>query len=399
MPADRPTLLCLASYFKGERFLEAAHRAGARVVLLTREKLADEPWPMDHVDERFLLPDLRRQPDVTHAVSYLARTRRFDRIVALDEYDTPTAASLRAHLGLPGPDESTARRFRDKLTMRLAAREAGLTQPAFVPVLNHDDLRAFMEATPPPWVLKPRAEASAMGIRKLTHPDALWPLPDELGDRQSYYVLERFLPGDVFHVDAVVWDGQVLFAAAQQYGEPPLDVYQGGGVFLSRTVPHDTPEEAELLRFNRDLVAAFGLRHGVTHAEFIRHEGRFYFLEVAARVGGAGIDRLVEAATGLNPWEAWAHVEVARARGDAYRLPPLRRDYAGLVVCLSRQPWPDLSVYDDPEVVWRLHKKHHAGLVVAAPEHARVEELLHAYAPRFAQDFLAWQPPLDTAPE
>lgn len=398
MPDARPTILCLASYFKGDRFLEAAHEAGARVVLLTREKLAEEPWPMHAVDERFLMPDLHAQPAVTHAVSYLARTRTIDRIVALDEYDTLTAAALREHLRLPGMGATTARYFRDKLAMRVRAREAGLPVPAFEHVLNHDRLRAFMDRVPPPWVLKPRTEASAMGIRKLHTPDALWAALDDLGDRQSFFLVEQYLPGDVFHVDAVVWEGAVVFASVQQYGRPPMDVYQGGGVFATRTRSPGSSPARSLRRHTRRLLDAFGMVSGVAHAEFIRSGGRYHFLEVAARVGGAYIDRLLEAATGVNPWAAWARLEVAAARGEPFRLPTARPRPAGLVVCLARQPWPDLAAYDDPEVVWRLRKKHHAGLVVAARSDARVAALLADYAARFTEDFLATRPPLDQAP-
>ena len=64
---------------------------------------------------------------------------------------------------------------------------------------------------------------------------------------------------------------------------------------------------------NREVIAAMGMVRGVTHAEFIRGEadGQFYFLEIAARVGGAHIDLMIEHATGLNLWEEWARIELA----------------------------------------------------------------------------------------
>ena len=68
-----PTILCLASYYKGASFLTAAKALGARVLLLTREKNAAEPWPRESIDEVFLMPDLRRRPDIFYAVSYLTR--------------------------------------------------------------------------------------------------------------------------------------------------------------------------------------------------------------------------------------------------------------------------------------------------------------------------------------
>ena len=80
-----------------------------------------------------------------------------------------------------------------------------------------------------------------MGIKKVNAEDELWPILDELGDRQSYYVLERFLPGDVFHVDSIVWNKKVLFTVVSKYGLPPMAVYQGGGVFATGVIPYQSP--------------------------------------------------------------------------------------------------------------------------------------------------------------
>ena len=241
-------------------------------------------------------PNLARQPDITYAVSYLARDREIDRIVALDDYDVETAADLREHMRMPGVGASQARYFRDKLAMREQARRSGLRVPPFVQILNYDRLRTFMDTVPAPWVLKPRSEASSMGIKQIHDAEELWRTLDVLGDRQSYYVLEQFIAGDVFHVDSVVWDGQVLAAASHKYGLPPMTVYHGGGVFASVTVPYGSSEQKALEAINQATVTAMGMVRGVTHAEYIRSaiDGEYYFLEIAARVGGASIDRLVE---------------------------------------------------------------------------------------------------------
>ncbi len=389
------TILCIASYFKGARFIETCKQLGCRTLLLTRQKLVDEPWPMDSIDERFLMPDLSIGPDLVHSVSYLARDRQIDRIVPLDDFDVETAAHLREHLRIPGMGETTVRYFRDKLAMRMQARENGIPVPDFVHVLNYDRLRDFMARTPAPWVLKPRSEAGSIGIKKIHDAEEFWRALDVLGDRQSFYVLEQFLPGDVFHVDSIVSEREVVFATAHQYGRPPMSVMHEGGVFMSRTLPRGAAEEQLLEALNREVIAAMGMVRGVTHAEFIRAhaDGRYYFLEMAARVGGANLDRLVEAGSGLNPWAEWARLEVAHARGEPYVLPPVRKDYGGLINCLARQEWPDLSGYTEPEIVWRLQKLHHAGLLVASPDPVRVEALLAAYVERFAADFLATLPP------
>jgi hypothetical protein len=395
-----PTILCLASFYKGGLFLEECHRQGCHVILLTEEKIGGEAWPRAAIDEFFMLPDLGKQPDITFAVAYLARTRSIDAIVALDDFDVETAAALREHLRLPGLGSSAARLFRDKLAMRVRARETGIPVPAFVHVLNHDRVADFMATVAPPWVLKPRSEASSMGIKKVQSADELWAYVEALGDRQSYFVLEQFIPGDVYHVDSVVWDAEVVFAAAHRYGLPPMTVYQGGGVFASSTVPYGGAEEQALLPANRQVIASLGMGRGVTHAEFIRDgDGAFYFLECAARVGGAGVDKLVEVASDVNPWVEWAQVEIAALRGESYAPPPRRHAYAGLMVSLARQEWPDTAAYNDPEIVWRLDKRHHVGLIVQSADYDRVQALIGAYGPRIAADFTAVEAPLDHAPE
>jgi biotin carboxylase len=261
-------------------------------------------------------------------------------------------------------------------------------------VLNYDDLRAYMGAVPAPWLLKPRTSASALGIRKIHDAEHLWRTLDELGDRQSHFVLEQFVPGDIFHVDSIVSGGKVVFSAAHQYGRPPLQVMHEGGVFTTRTVDRGSRDAKELTKFNAKLAPAFGLKNGVTHAEYIKAhaDGKLYFLEIAARVGGAFISDLVEAATGVNLWREWARIEVASLRCAPYTLPPVREEYAGSVLCLSHTAEPDTSAFDAPEIVQRMKKHHHAGLIVRSQEPRRVAELLEEYGTRFAQMFLATMP-------
>lgn len=397
--SDQPvTILCLASYYKGVNFINAAKALGARVLLLTRENLADEPWPRENIDDLLLIPDLRKRPDIIYAVSYLMRGRKIDAIVPLDDYDVETAAALREHLRLPGLGESTARYFRDKLAMRMQAAAHGIPVPPFTPTFSYDRLREYMARVPPPWVLKPRSEAGAMGIKKMNSAEEVWRRLDELGDDQSFFHLEKFVPGEIYHVDSLVDEGKLLFSQPHKYARPPMTVAHDGGVFVSRTLP-DGDESRAILDLNARLLRAFGLERGAAHAEFIRGaDGQYYFLEVAARVGGANIEYLVEAAAGLNLWAEWARMEVAYARGENYAIPARRHDYAGILTCLARQEWPDTSAYDDPEVVYRVNKKHHAGLIVASPDPGRVEWLLVSYAERFGRDFLAVLPPLEKAP-
>jgi biotin carboxylase len=392
------TILCLASYEKGHRFLAQCKRRGATVLLVTSLSLKDKAkWPPG-IDEIFYMPDAEHQWNRTHlihSISHLARTHVFDRIVGLDDFDVETAAMLREHMRVAGSGESTARYYRDKLAMRVKARESGLAVPEFIQILNYDRLREFMDRVPAPWVLKPRSMAGSIGIKKVNNAEELWRLIEKLGDMQSYYLLEQFVPGDIFHVDSIIFDGEDRFAIASGYGRPPMEVAHEGGVFTSRILHRESAIARELIEANAKVMAAFGLVRGVSHTEFIRAaDGQVYFLETSSRVGGAHLSDLIESATGLNLWEEWAKVELAETAAD-YPTPQPRGDYAGLLVSLARQQHPDLSGFDAPEVVWRMDEEHHAGLIVRSPDPARVEELLAAYTDRVKRDFWAYAPPED----
>ena len=395
----RLTILCLASYFKGLDFIGECRRQGCRVLLLTSHSLRDEEWPRQNIDEIFYMPDVEKKwkiEDVMLGVSYMARSENIDRIVPLDDFDVETAAMLREHLRVPGMGDSTARYFRDKLAMRTKARDEGLAVPEFIHILNHGKLRDFMNRVPPPWVLKPRSLAGSIGIKKIASAEELWAALQLLGDQQSYYLLEQYVPGDIYHVDTIVYERELLFAIASRYGRPPMEVSQEGDIFTTRTLPRGSAEERPLLALNEKVLQAFGLVRGVSHSEFIAgRDGRLYFLETSARVGGAHIADLVEAATGINLWAEWAKIEIAGGKAP-YRPPVAKNDSAGLLISLARQEQPDTSGYNDPEIVWRLNdKKHHAGLIVKSPDPGRVQELISNYAQRFRQDFFASEPPRD----
>ncbi|HKO34900.1 MAG TPA: ATP-grasp domain-containing protein [Pyrinomonadaceae bacterium] len=392
-------IICFATFFKGADFMRECKAQGCNVILVTKEKMLNEDWPRDVLDEVFALPNDAPVELFLDLVAHIAKTRAADRIVALEEFDVVVAALAREHLCLPGMSSSTAKMFRDKYSMAVKARDAGLTVPEFVPAINNDEIADYLNRVPPPWVLKPRSDVSAIGIRKLDSADDAWKAIDELNQREalreraSYHVLARFIPGEVFHVDSLVSNGRIAFAGVNKYGRPPLQVAHGGGAYISHTIPHDSREKKKLLEINRRLIKAMRMEIGATHAEFIKSDadGEFYFLEIAARVGGAYIADVLEAASGINLWREWAKLEVD---GVGNRLRP-RREHAGIILSLAKQECPDTSAYDDPEIAYRVKKKHHAGLIVRSKSHERVTELLNDYARRFEDDFIAVLPPLE----
>ncbi|MCK6614325.1 MAG: ATP-grasp domain-containing protein [Ignavibacteriaceae bacterium] len=393
---DQMTVLCVASYEKGAEFMRECKRQGCRVILLTSKSLDTADWPRESLDEIFYIPDVNKDwnmADVISGVSFLARTERIDKIIALDDFDVEKAASLREHLRIPGMGDTTARYFRDKLAMRMKAKESGIKVPEFIHVLNHDAINQFSKRVPFPYVIKPRLQAGAIGIKKVYNTDEMWSVINSLDDKQSFYVMERFVPGDVFHVDSIILDKKVIFSVASQYSLPPMEVAHQGRVFNSRNMIRGSEDELALKKTNSEVLPALGILHGVSHTEFIKaHEdGSIYFLETSARVGGAHLADMIEAATGVNLWAEWAKLEVSKP-GAVYQPPKDSGKYAGILISLSKQEWPDLSSYNDPEIVWRMKKQYHAGLIFSSENYDRISELTSSYVSKFYIDFFTSQP-------
>jgi len=386
-----PTVLCIATYFKGDAFLRECRRLGAAVLLLTSDTLANAEWPREAIDELHTVARGASDSDIRARIAAVARRRSISRVAALDDFDVETAGMLREFLQLPGFGRTVASRFRDKLAMRTAARRIGLAVPEFSGLFNDRQVNEWANRVAPPWVLKPRSSAAATGIRKIARLDDLWPALEAAGADRDMCLLEQFVAGEVCHVDSIVRNGEIVFAIASKYGRPPMQIAHEGGIFVTRRLPDSSPDAAALLRANQTLLGGFGLRNGVSHTEFIVGDRGVTFLETSARVGGAYIVDVVEAATGVNLWREWAKIELACEDG-AYEAPRPEANGAGIALCLARQEHPDLSGYDDPEIVTRIPKAHHAGLIVRSPDYGRVETLLDDYAHRFARDFLATMP-------
>jgi len=392
------SFLCISTYFKGNEFLRACKQAGNKVYLLTNKKLEHKPWVREFIDEIFYVEEKADgsidMNEVILGLAYMMRSRKVDRIVALDDFDVEKAAHLREHFRIPGMGQTTGRHFRDKLAMRMKAEDAGIKVPMFSSLFNDNDIFEFTQKVTYPCVIKPRSEASATGIRKVYNSEQLWEVVHYLGDRRHEYLVEQFKPGDVFHVDSISLKGEFVFTRSSQYLSTPMEVAHGGGIFRSVTVPIGSELDLALQEANAQVMKAFGMNYSATHSEFIKdHEtGEIIFLETASRVGGANLAEMVEASSGINLWREWANIETAVAKKEEYTLPPVENNYSGIIISLTRQQYPNLAGFDAPEIYWRMNEEYHIGMIVKSDNRERVIEILDDYAHRIYQNFHASAP-------
>lgn len=246
--------------------------AGATVVVLGQP----------HFDAAFL---------IEHHVRHLAGA---DRLIARSEYDLMGAARLRDHFAIPGDTPGHILPLRNKWVMRYRCKQRGIRQPAFWHPL------AFLQLPPQPgkFLLKPREEASSNGI--ITGDDAaIREAILQLDDTEKMMV-ETFIDGTVYHFDGWLAKGNPIAFVSSYYLRDCLR-FSGGSPLGSVQTPTEPEHRALVTR----TLAALGYRDGSFHFEAIRDtRGRFWFLETAARVGGAGVAETFHLRTGLNLYHA-----------------------------------------------------------------------------------------------
>lgn len=396
---EEKTIVCISCYYKGYDFMDEMKKLGNKVILVTSENLKEKNWPWHAIDEVFYMPEIKPSVwNLDHLIqgfSHLMQTRKVHAVIALDDYDVEKAALIRETFRIPGMGQTTHRYFRDKLAMRQKAKDSGIHVPEFTAVFNNDEVNAFADTVPAPWVLKPRSEASASGIKKLTSRDELWEALNNLGEERHLFLLEGFKPGDVYHVDSLTFNKEIVFTSASKYLAPPMQVSHEGGVFRTKTLGRYSDEFLALEKANAKVLSNFGLMNGATHTEFIRsrENGKYYFLETSSRVGGAHIPDLVEASSNINIWREWAKIEDALLREKEYNISKPTGYYSGLIVALIKDQTPDYSAFECEEAVRFLPIDYHVGIVYKSKDADTVQERLDTAAEKIQAEMLNILPP------
>lgn len=394
------TIVCISCYYKGYDFIDEMKRLGNKVILITSEKLKEKNWPWHAIDEVFYMgevsPSIWNLDHLVQGFSFLMKTRKVDAVIALDDYDVEKAALIRETFRIPGMGQTTHRYFRDKLAMRQMAKNSGISVPEFTAVFNDEEVREFIEKVPGPWVLKPRSEASASGIKKIKTAEELWPALENLKEERHLFLLESFKPGDVYHVDCLVYQKEIVFHCSSKYLAPPMTVSHDGGVFRTKTLNRYSQENKDLEEINAQVLTRFGLVNGATHSEYIKGtDGKYYFLETASRVGGANIPDLVEAATGINIWREWARLESALLRNEKYEVEKPTGFFSGLVISLVKDKNPDTTPFKCEEVVKFLPMDYHIGIVFKSADEKRIQQCLEHAGDLITREILNVIPPKD----
>ncbi len=245
-----------------------------------------------------------------------ARRHKIDGILCdTTDVGVPTAAYVAEQLGLPGPGYEVALNFTNKGRMRTITRDAGLSPVQFHLATNISEVNEAAKDLGYPLVVKPVDSQSSRGVHRVDGPEPLMAgFHDALRFSRSGQVLaEEFLPGTEATVEGFCLDGRYVTTGVSDKGH----FVHRPEVANRLTYPanFDDATMGRLRSLNESVVRTLGLRNGVTHAEYMVHEGEVRLVEIAARGGGSlihsdivthlsGIDvprATIELALGIRP--------------------------------------------------------------------------------------------------
>ncbi|NEE02946.1 ATP-grasp domain-containing protein [Phytoactinopolyspora halotolerans] len=300
-------------------------RLGHEYVLLTRDPAlypptADgRPHPVVAEADEIVVADTNSPEAVVEAASALASRRPVDGVLSTCDYYLDTVAAVAAALGLPGARPEVMRRANQKHLVRAALDDAGLPNPRFAVVADWKHARAAAQRIGTPLVAKPvdlNAGTAVEIIRdEAALKDAFWAVAGlERNTRgqplRRLLLLEERLRGQEVSVEAVTYGGTttVIGITDKSVTAPPACV-ESGHMFPARLDPGVAREVED---FVRDVLAAIGYTHGLSHTEVMITPDGPRLVEVNPRQGGGYIFDLVDVVTGTHPLEMLVDLALGR---------------------------------------------------------------------------------------
>ncbi|MCC9307414.1 ATP-grasp domain-containing protein [Kitasatospora sp. RB6PN24] len=280
-----------------------------------------EFWPAD----RYRIAGSREAAKLAELAEDWHRTERFDGVITFNEAGVIAAAVVADALGLPSIGLEAAKASRNKYLMRQAHERGRAAHPQFRYVTSAAEALAAAGDFGYPVIIKPTLGAASNFVFKADDAEELaqryqqareglagmyWSHAEvaglDLGP--DGLLVESFLDGREFLIEALAWDDEVYLGSV-------VDRITLEGATFDDDVHHAPTEltEEQIADVHTVVKAglhAQGLRRSVAHAEVRFHQGKPYLLEIAARVGGGGLDEVARLTAGYDPIKAV--VDVAR---------------------------------------------------------------------------------------
>jgi len=217
----------------------------------------------------------------------------------------PAIAHVCADLGLPGIGEEAARLLTDKARMKEAFQSGGVTTAEFRVVHTLAEARDACEALGLPVMLKIVDKSGSRGITRITELSQLPSAWDyaSAATNADHMVVERFVAGPEFGIDAFVQNGRLLLML-------PHDkyVYQSDhtGIPIGHYCPMACSETLyrNMLSETEKIIRCTGMDNCAVNIDAILlPDERVNIIEAAGRCGATGIPEVISGYTGRSYYD------------------------------------------------------------------------------------------------
>jgi biotin carboxylase len=327
---------------EGFESLLAARRLGYDIVMIGRPGAVPD-WARTFVDELVVVDTFDLEASLA-AARELAARHPVHGVANWTEMDVELVAHITRALDLPGIPPDAARRCRNKFAMKQALAHLDGVLPRFARVTSLEELEAAIGTIGYPAVVKPAGGSGSKGIFELHGADDLEPAvqhllriahPDfDVVFRQfpGELIVEEFLDGDEFSVEAFVQDGRVEIVGVTDKVTSPGFHLELRHVFPSGL---DASALAAIEEGTRLVATTLGMDYCSVHLEAKVGDRGFRFIEVAARPAGDYIaTHVVPLASGVQYFENVVRVAV----GLPLEIAPTLPFVAGVRFALADRP-------------------------------------------------------------
>ncbi|TKA01931.1 ATP-grasp domain-containing protein [Actinacidiphila oryziradicis] len=314
-----PRVLVIRPAKEREAALRTLARTGAEIIVADHPDndlagFADVQLPLPHVPAAFRTD---RVAELETRILDFHAQYPLTAVMADYDYLLPLVGRLNERLGLRGHTEWSGLTCSNKRLQRSALDAAGVPQPHWAPCRGTAEARDFAKSAGWPVVVKPADRAASCAVF-VVHTEAELDAAVEAALIESWgadVVVEEYLDGPEFSVEAVAADGVVTTVAVTSKGiGGRTGVLKLDAEIPARLVDSD---RAAVERVAADAVLACGLLDGPAHTEVrLTAEGP-RIVEVNGRVGGVFISNMVYAVTGVDLYRAWYDVLHGKAPGLA----------------------------------------------------------------------------------
>lgn len=230
----------------------------------------------------------------------LNKKYNFSHIISVSEFDVIRSAKLREVLNIPGQHYLSADAYRNKLFMKELLKNSSINIPEFSSIISRENVDEFIKLNDFPVVIKPIYGTGSQSTFIINEKKDVDEFFEFNSDKISDFEIEKFIDGDMFHIDGIILNGEIKYSFVSKYYTGCLEFKKNKPV-SSYLLDSDNPLNKKLKKQVMETIDNLPkVNNSSFHAEFfVTQTKEIYFCEIASRTGGGEIGKSLEYASGI----------------------------------------------------------------------------------------------------